>query len=71
MSEVEILKQRKPEIVSSTQNEEKLMQQVTEMGNQAEKLSDELKQRNQEIIALKELLKDKDEKHKGELEKKL
>jgi hypothetical protein len=41
------------------------------MGNQVEKLSDELKHRNQEIIALKELLTDKDEQHKGELEKKL
>jgi hypothetical protein len=30
------------------------------MNNQVEKLSDELKQRNQDIIALKELLTDKD-----------
>jgi hypothetical protein len=41
------------------------------MNNQVEKLSDELKQRNQDIIALKELLTDKDEQQKGELEKKL
>jgi hypothetical protein len=41
------------------------------MGNQVEKLGDQLKQRDQEVIALKELLSDKDEQHKGELEKKL
>ena len=60
MSEVEILKQKKPEIVSSAQNEEQLQLQVADINNQLEKLSDELKQRNQEIGALKELLTDKD-----------
>jgi len=71
MSEVEILKQKKPEIVSDTQNEEKLKLQVTEMNNQVEQLSIDLKHRNQEISALKELLIDKDAQHQGEQEKKL
>ena len=71
MSEVEILKHKKPEIVSDTQNEEKLKLQVTEMNNQVEQLSIDLKHRNQEISALKELLIDKDAQHQGELEKKL
>ena len=71
MSEVEILKQKKPEIVSDTQKEEKLKLQVTEMNNQVEQLSIDLKHRNQEISALKELLIDKDAQHQVEQEKKL
>lgn len=71
MSEVEILKQKKPEIVIDTQNEEKLKLQVSEMNNQLEQISIDLKHRNQEISALKELLIDKDAQHQGELEKKL
>jgi len=41
------------------------------MNNQLEQISIDLKHRNMEISALKELLIDKDAQHQGELEKKL